>query len=125
MEIREFIEARLKDDQAAIDRAARFRYDHPSDSPWERSRLAIANGAALSSDPLIALHNPAREAREVAAKRAILDAAEEASVLDIQVEQEFGTGGRTEPYVGDVILRALASVWIDHPDFDPAWRING
>lgn len=60
------------------------------------------------------------------AKRRIVELADDATGLDMQVDSEFRVGSRdevSEPYVGDLILRALASVHSDHPDFQPAWRI--
>jgi len=70
----------------------------------------------------IARHDPARILREVAAKRAIIEAADEATGYDMQVDGEFRVGSRNmveEPYVGDVILRALAAAYSDHPDYSP------
>lgn len=62
----------------------------------------------------IARHDPARVLREVAAKRAILDARRQQIELD-------------DPEVwiaGDVLLFTLAAVYADHPDFDPAWKVG-
>ncbi|MCW2092498.1 UNVERIFIED_ORG: hypothetical protein M2328_005778 [Rhodococcus erythropolis] len=70
----------------------------------------------------IARHDPARILREVAAKRVIIEAADEATGYDMQVDGEFRVGSRNmveEPYVGDVILRALAAAYSDHPDYSP------
>lgn len=72
----------------------------------------------------IALHHPARVLREVAAKRKILELARDATALDRDVDLEFRTGLRdlqAEPYVGDLILRALAAIWDDHPGYDRGW----
>lgn len=59
------------------------------------------------------------------AKRRIVELAEEATGLDMQVDSGFRVGRRdekAEPYLGDVMLRALASVYDVHPDFDESWR---
>lgn len=75
----------------------------------------------------VARHDPARVLREVAAKRAILELADEASGLDMQVDHEFRVGERDtkeEPYVGDLILRQLAQAYSDHPEFDPEWTVT-
>lgn len=75
----------------------------------------------------IARHDPARVLREVAAKRAILELAEEASGLDMSVDHERRVGPRDmeeEPYVGDLILRQLAAAWSDHPEFNPEWTVT-
>lgn len=74
----------------------------------------------------IARHDPARVLREVAAKRAVMIAADDATSYDMTVEGDRGVGSRNmieDPYVGDVILRALASAYSDHSGFDPAWPL--
>lgn len=111
--LRAFIEARLDEDERAANKAARFPYDHPLDAPWERARIAVERRAAASSDPHIARQNPARSLREVAAKRAILQAA-----ADYSPELEHGDNGE---WALDFALRALASAWSDHQDFRPEW----
>lgn len=73
----------------------------------------------------IARHDPARILREVAAKRAVMIAADDATSYDMTVEGDRGVGSRNmieDPYVGDVILRALACAYSDHPDFNEEWR---
>lgn len=73
------------------------------------------------------LANPERILAECQAKRAIIEQADEATGLDMQVDGEFRVGRRdetTEPYLGDVLLRALAAVYADHPDYDQAWRVE-
>lgn len=68
--------------------------------------------------------DPARVLREAAAKRSIIEAAEEASGLDAQVDGEFRVGSRdpvAEPYIGDIILRALAAVYSDRPGYREEW----
>lgn len=61
---------------------------------------------AHSNSVHAARHDPDRVLREVAAKRVIMDQAEEASAL------------------GDLILRALASAYADHKDFQSEWRYD-
>lgn len=68
--------------------------------------------------------DPDRVLAECAAKRKIIDHAAEATGLDLQVDGEFRVGGRdtdTEPYLGVLILRALAAPYASHPDFDSEW----
>lgn len=72
-------------------------------------------------------HQRSRVLADCKAKRRIVELAEEASGLDMQVDSEFRVGPRdkaSEPYVGDVILRALAQPYADHPDYDPAWHLT-
>ena len=59
---------------------------------------------------------------EVAAKRAILDLASDATGYHMQVEQEFAVEPLDKPYVGELILRRLAAVYSGHPDYRPEWK---
>ncbi|WP_127572758.1 DUF6221 family protein [Georgenia faecalis] len=62
----------------------------------------------------IASHDPARVLAECAAHRAIVERC--GPYDDIQVRRQ------TRTLAGDV-LRALAAVYSDHEDFDPAWKV--
>ena len=116
MDPAEFLQARLDEDEARAKKAqdewnaeyAMYEWEDLPDEVFAHART----------------HDPARVLREVEAKRAILELAKEASGLDDTVDAEFRSGPRdtaSEPYVGDRILRALATVYRDHPDYDPAW----
>lgn len=68
---------------------------------------------------------PERAKAECEAKRQIIELADEATGLDMSVDGDRRIGRRdevTEPYLGDVMLRALALPYADRTDFDPAWR---
>lgn len=70
--------------------------------------------------------SPARVLAECKAKRAIVEMADEATGLDMQVDSEFRIGPRDEveePYLGDAILRALVQPYADHEDFDAGWLV--
>ena len=108
--LRAFIEVRLAEDEQAANKAARFRYDHPLDAPWERARIAVERRAAASSDPHIARQNPARSLREVAAKRAILAAAVDVT----EMSHDTAKG----------LLLQLASVWSDHSEYQRSWAVD-
>lgn len=109
----DFILARFGEDEAVAERALKS------------TRTAVRS--ALSANPAAAtvMAHPARVLAEVAAKRAILEYAAEATGLDAQVDGEFRIGPRdtaTDPYIGDLILRALAQPYSDHEDFREEWR---
>jgi hypothetical protein len=127
MDLTGFLTARLADDEAAA------KASYHDDQRWITGEEGAclypgeevrANADRAADARHIARHDPGRVLREVAAKRAILDLADKATGLDEQVDQEFGVGLRdevAEPMIGDLILRALAAVYADHPDYDPAW----
>ena len=75
----------------------------------------------------IARHDPARVLAECAAKRAIVDLAKKASEFEKWYDdyEWQGTVEGSEPLTGDAILYALAAVYKDHADYDPAWSPNG
>lgn len=86
----------------------------------ESEELRTADGAH------IVRHDPARVLREVAAKRAILKAY---PADDHEPYVAFGDwescSDSCPRRILDEVLKLLANAWSDHPDFDPAWRING
>lgn len=152
MDIVEFLRARLDEDEAAAKAArgddGRIGHSFEVREDWGRWALLCRYGSldvvdedgnqvtfdqeglsdSVASPAIgehIARHDPARVLREVEAKRLIVKQAEEATGLDMQIDGEFRVGGRdevAEPYCGDVILRALASVYADHEDFQSEWR---
>lgn len=68
-------------------------------------READANGAH------IARHDPARVLAECEAKRRIIE-----QVRDVEWTSSYA--------VRDFVLEHLALPYADHPDFDPAWRLE-
>lgn len=128
-ELRDFIAARLDEDEAA----ARVATEGPwsfvgyDDSGWAvvaNDEHEIVSRSGSDDATHTALHDPARVLREVAAKRRILELADEASGLDMSVDLDRRVGSRDtteEPYVGDLILRQMAQPYAGHPDFNPEW----
>lgn len=107
-----------------IDNGSLLMYLDDSPTPFAEPLASVEN--YRQDDALIhaARHDPARVLREVQAKRAILELANMANGLDMQVDHEFRVGQRDEaeePYVGDLILRHLAAVYSDHPDYRKEW----
>lgn len=120
--------------RAALDRAeeiARAAEDEvPHNATWRAERelvVAPIPGSEFVAvvaelfDPVrvgvgqhIALHDPAHVLRTVAAHRKILAYAERADQLEVAVDDAFRVGPRdeeTNPYLGDLILAALASIY--------------
>lgn len=69
--------------------------------------------------------DPVRVLAECRVQRELIVLAYEATGLDETVDMERETGSRHDSgvhYVGDRILRAMASLYEGHPDFRPTWR---
>lgn len=154
MTLTEFLLARIADDEAAARAASEHRTllaSHPELAPdlssteragerWtcrydtvnatredggRAGGIAYVGNFGMDLVAHIARHDPARVLADCEAKRRIVELADEATGLDMQVDGEFRVGGRdtsAEPYVGESILIALATPYADHEDFDEAWR---
>lgn len=146
MKIEEFLNARLDDDETtartalhadATEPGVWMTEHHNSEYNLEPNRChvaedrrghywTVASEVFIPNAEHIARHDPARVLREVAAKRAIIEAADEATSNDMSVDSDRRVGSRNmaeEPYVGDLILRALAGVYSDHPDYRTGWAV--
>ncbi|QJW37192.1 DUF6221 family protein [Cellulosimicrobium protaetiae] len=98
MTLTEFLLARIDEDEAA----SAASDDAVPGGPWSRSRRLD----------------------ECAVKRRIITLAYEATGYDMTVDLERETDERSESgvaFVGDRILRALATPYAEHPDYDPRW----
>lgn len=127
-----FLRARLDDDEALARQA--FAGHNDAGPVWseiwsgavqlgEHEDLLITNDSGVSRH--IERHDPARILAEVGVKRQVIELAEHASALDVDVDGQFRIGARdtvTEPYIGDEILRHLALPYADHPDYREDWR---
>lgn len=141
MTITEFLLARIEEDEAVARAAIRS-----GDGSWTAGEQPDPDGdvydpCGVYGDDLhiydegghdenhaehIARHDPARVLAECAAKRAIIAQADEATGLDMSVDNDRLIGSRDEvmdPYCGDVILRVLAAVYASHPDFEQGWAL--
>lgn len=116
-ELADFLRARLDEDEQAA-RAAFSGQVDPEDG-WGAERAegyrhtTITPHVGMIHEPVQADHvvrwNPARVLREVAAKRALM------------VELDSSGGPETEDAY-HVVLRRLAAVYADHPDYREEWR---
>jgi len=122
MSITEFLLARIAQDEAAAQSAM------GAGATWVTAADTAAGIAGADAGLLILVHNPVRVLAECEAKRRIVElhavyphpqvmvygtirpCSECGSVDDSPVEWPCRT------------LLALASVYADHPEFDPAWR---
>lgn len=118
-----FVLARIDEDEA-IARAGISGQEDPENG-WGYEGRALTPHVGIIHEAAQAAHvtrwHPARVLAECAAKRAIVDAAWEDSVM-LDVEYHLRGRERLEAD-GDYpdTLRHLASIYADHPDYDPAW----
>lgn len=112
VELLPFLRARLDEDEHAAERGGSHNTGLYAN---DNSIYANDNYGCLLVDPSHVL-------REIEAKRALIELAADATGLDIQVDGEFSVGPRTEPYIGDEMLRTMAAVYSDHPDYQQEWQ---
>lgn len=112
MRIVEFLEARLVEDEARVTKAAalRARLDDPSrliDHPSRMGAELVWRGAGLDAVKMV---------RELQAKRRII-------FLAVQMPELMPKTGVFDGQRGAWanVLRVMAEVYADHPDFDQAW----
>lgn len=133
MTIVEFIEARIAEDEKIARLAVATHWNcedvhgHVVLTP-ERVIVSESGGMAepwdLATGQHMARHDPARILRQCGAMRAVLEDRIDTHVV---LDGEFGCnhdrdtirqgGCAATPLHEDVTLRALATIWIDHPDY--------
>lgn len=130
-----FLLARIAEDEvnAHAATAAAWTHERVYDDVWSVdlhiAREAFGVGEDCRMPAYVATHiirqSPQKTLAECEAKRRIVELADDATGLDIQVDGEFRVGTRdttVEPYCGDLILLALALPYADHPDWREEWR---
>lgn len=133
MELTEFLTARLDEDEAVarsvwpIKRTG-YRGDVPDKIVVSRLRERSTDGSPYAdSDPeltdFLAHCTPARVLADVEAKRRIVAAYEDA--LSVAQVKDDAMGNDADDWSPSTALRdalrSLASVYVDHADYDPAW----
>jgi Family of unknown function (DUF6221) len=128
-----FATARLDEYEAAAKAAASVagpgwhhgHFDHMGSRPT--AMIFSAAGSPLADmlhyddeemAPFIVRHDPARVLREVEAKRAIVSRCAEA-IRDQGIWGEDGQAALAED-----VLRHLAAIYSDHPDYRQEWKIT-
>jgi Family of unknown function (DUF6221) len=124
----EFLTARLdEDNEAALDMLARDWTLTGRDVMT--AGFVIAEASSDLTGRHIARHDPARVLREVEAKRKILDLWHNPAKVE-HLPEGAHEGRDPDEIMRDVavaeaideIVRTLAAVYSDHPDYDEAWR---
>lgn len=141
MDITEFLTARYDEIDALIARLDGFVYtsyiSSTDDGMYKRVDFRVPIGGSMHSesmdsrfaDVVLAVADPAHVLADIAAKRAII-----ADYLVVaannEVERHNG-GDALDIAARNVIvktlrmcLQCLAAPYAEHPDFDPAWRID-
>lgn len=117
--LRAFIEARLAEDERdALEAEGNGNWDCPSTGVIQLGGIKDLDGLVVAPRAVayhIERHDPARVLREVAAKRAVL------AIADDSPEQDWDGRAHQHWLTVDKVLRALAAVWADHPDYLPEW----
>lgn len=122
-----FLAARLDEDEEIARRAAREGGTWEQEDPERFPGTIMSLGGHVTYDegapdenqgPHIARHDPARVLREVAADRVILGEHQEAESGGYCELCYYGYGGGNWPCP---TVRALLTVYSDHPDYDPKW----
>jgi Family of unknown function (DUF6221) len=130
-----FILARLDEKEAAA-KAAQLRFPGPwsrADAPGSPLPSAVSLydsrdesfGVIRGSHAAdhIVLHDPDRALREVDGARRLLELSGDADWLDGALDEEVArTAKPGEMTLGELIRRAMAAGWSDHPGYDPAWK---
>ena len=116
MRIDEFILARVAEDErdadvATLASSAKWVANNSLLMYLDSERYAECLGSVehYRQDPAwyhVARHDPARVLAECEAKRRI-----------VELWQEFAE------WPVEMVMYALAAIYADHPDFDPAWRL--
>ena len=124
MDLAKFLNDRLDDDQWVADGAARTGGHQGA---WYPAMFGPGGFDARVDDHL-ARHDPARVLREAAAKRKIVA---EHSPLHWHPDSPLRCRRCTSVTIDGKMaklewpcptVRALAAVWSDHEDYDPAWK---
>lgn len=132
MTITEFLLARIAEDRAKVEHAPDATEDTASarGPGWYHGLECTlcghvgfdgteSNVEDAWHEHMEAVHQRSRVLAECEAKRRIVDLAEQ---LDEPTTLRDRLAFPTARVVLDHTLQALASVYTDHPDFDPAWR---
>lgn len=117
MTLTEFLLARIAEDEAAAREVQHYMPDGGEIHIW----LTRREGDEERSKK-VAPYDPARVLAECEAKRKIVELRYS---WNLQAEREpvppIGAILKAQVVTADTVLRTLAAIHRDHPDFDPAW----
>lgn len=123
-------------DELGSSRGTRYRDDHgfgvviaADDVPLWDTEGSSALCMTAPTARHVAAHDPARVLADVAAKRQILDAydrtvARFGDVLNSPADTDTDASAFSARAHMHLTLRLLAAIDEDHPDFNPAWKLD-
>jgi len=117
----EFLLARIAEDEVAVRRATDFPYSIQS-TPWGKTFDIVADAPDSRADHWLTV-DPARVLAECEAKRRIVLAArdlERGMELTSYLGEEPESAAAANAY--EFVLRELATIYADHPDYRDEWR---
>jgi hypothetical protein len=109
-----FLTARLEEDEA-LAKAAQGLLG--IEAPWHTVAQLHDRGITRGDASHIARHSPARELREVTAKRSILR-----THKSVRSSGKVQCEGCLTTFWPCPDLKDIASAWSDHPGYDQAWK---
>jgi len=119
MTLTEFLLARIAEDEAEV--------GHVEKGSWA-DEGAGPNGvgwADVGANNDVLMARPSRVLAECEAKRRIVEDAKQDMLSAQALDYEFGDhSGRTYDVANSMqdVLKVLATIYADHPDYDEAWR---
>lgn len=133
MTIRDFLEARISEDELAATEGISGQADPASGWGYKDHALTPHVGIiheAVQAEHIIRWH-PARVLAECAAKRAIIDehSTQEVASLDRETwAQPFIVCKRCAMGVRQIVapcptIKAIAAIYADHPDYKDEWKV--
>lgn len=109
-----FLSARIDEDQVAAESAAA----NETWVAWYESTLQAWDFDDAVNEYVLRL-TPARMLAEVKAKRRIISECEKL----LTTRKSSSEPDWAADLLADDVLRMLASIYADHPDFEPSWRV--
>lgn len=123
--IADFLLARIAEDEAVV-RATLDEHDLLDWTPevgWPPA-FGLAGPVDGPSGYIVAIIDPARVLAECEAKRRIVELHYSWSMdAERYPEPPFGPILATQAHTATTILRSLAAIWADHPDYQQEWAL--
>jgi hypothetical protein len=117
MDLTEFVNARLNEDEAAAKALALSLERQSMGGAWSSNGPPVTGNSVTINTAWL----PDRVLREITAKRAILA---EYDRLNAAYEAFRHGANQAAMLAAQTAVEHLAAIWSDHPDYDPAWPLT-